>query len=47
MLYNLGLFFCNTGNIFGLQLFDVLFELTSSKILNISSNSISMYEKFI
>jgi len=28
LLYNLGLFFCNTGNIFGLQLFDVLFELT-------------------
>ena len=28
MLHNLGLFFCNTGNIFGLQLFDVLFELS-------------------
>ena len=28
LLYNLGLFFCNTGNIFGLQLFDVLFELS-------------------
>jgi len=28
LLYNLGLFFCNTGNNFGLQLFDVLFELS-------------------
>jgi len=28
MLHNLGLFFCNTGNTFGLQLFDVLFELS-------------------
>jgi len=28
LLYNLGLFFCNTGNIFGLQLLDVLFELS-------------------
>ncbi len=28
LLYNLGLFFCNTGNNFGLQLFDALFELS-------------------
>ena len=28
LLYNLGLFFCNTGNTFGLQLFDALFELS-------------------
>jgi len=32
LLYNLGLFFCNTGNIFGLQLFDVLFELTMENL---------------
>lgn len=35
LLYNLGLFFCNTGNIFGLQLFDVLFELTIENLENL------------
>ncbi len=35
LLYNLGLFFCNTGNIFGLQLFDVLFELTLKNFENL------------
>ncbi len=28
LLYNLGLFFCNTGNLFGLLIFDTLFNLT-------------------
>ena len=32
LLYNLGLFFCNTGNIFGLQLFDTLFELSTESL---------------
>ena len=36
LLYNLGLFFCNTGNIFGLQLFDVLFELTIENLNNLN-----------
>ncbi len=35
LLYNLGLFFCNTGNVFGLQLFDVLFELTIENLENL------------
>lgn len=28
LLYNLGLFFCNTGNLFGLLIFDTLFNLS-------------------
>jgi len=32
LLYNLGLFFSNMGNIFGLQIFDVLFKLTTENL---------------
>ncbi len=35
LLNNLGLFFCNTGNLFGLQIFDVLFNLTIESLKNL------------
>ena len=35
LLFNLGLYFCNAGNIFGLHIFDVLFNLDTNKLKNL------------
>ena len=35
LLFNLGLYFCNSGNIFGLHIFDVLFNLDTNKLKNL------------